>query len=86
MAKDEPQSYGSQNEWLEGNVGQSVDSGQIGNGESPEHQGGDVSPVQLAENVERVGAADDVPQPQARVSTQQQGAKRAGFFKDRDYK
>lgn len=100
MARHEPQSYGSQGEWVEGEVGQEVNrlkgspNSQHGDfyeprresEESGDHQGGDVSPAQLAENAEPVGPATEVSQPQARVSTQPQGAKRGSFFRDRDYK
>ena len=88
MAK-EPQSYGSQSDWVESDVGQTVNR-QKGNPnsqhgdfyesrrdseESGEHQGGEISETQLEEN----------DQPIAKVTDQHSGAKRGGFFKDRDY-
>lgn len=65
-SRNEPQSYGSQAEWVKGNVGETVNrqKGTAGSpqsdfyesrhdsDESPGAQGGKVSPVQTSENVE----------------------------------
>lgn len=99
MAK-EPQSYGSQKDWVTGNVGETVNR-QKGT-PAPQHddfyenrrdsetnhgdQGGQVSEQQLAENAQIPGgggASDE--QPARKVTDQATGAKRGGFFKDRDY-
>lgn len=100
MAK-EPQSYGSQNDWVTGNVGETVnaqkrapnsqhgdfyESRRDSEGSAPD-QGGKVSDEQLAENGQAAerSAADDT-QPIPKVTDQAGGAKRGGFFKDRDYR
>jgi hypothetical protein len=100
MAKDEPQSYGSGKDWLTGNTAQDVNR-QKGNPNSQhgdfyqsrrdsegsaEDQGGQISDEQLAENVEAQGNATPEDQPITKVTDQAGGAKRGGFFKDRDYK
>ena len=102
MAKNEPQSYGSQKEWVAGKTGQNVNHPK--NEPAPEHaefydssreaepqsndQGGKVSPQQLADNAQAgtIGTTSESAQPISRVSTQDGGAKRSGYFKDRDYK
>ena len=100
MAKDEPQSYGSQADWVKGTVGGTVnqqkrapnsqhgdfyESRRDSEGSAPD-QGGKVSDEQLAENGQASGrAAADDTQPIPKVTEQVGGAKRGGFFKDRDY-
>lgn len=101
MAKKEPQSYGSQPEWVKGETGQNVNkqkSEPTGKQEefydnrresetSEPHQGGDVSEVQLAENAEPVARATPADaQPVTSVTDTPGGAKRTGYFKNRDYK
>ena len=99
--KSEPQSYGSQSEWVKGKTPQTVNPAQ-GASASPQsefyaprrdgeenapEQGGLVSPVQSAEN-DGPGAAivvDDDPTVR-KVSGEDSGAKRASYFKDRDYR
>ena len=101
MAKEkEPQSYGSQADWVTGNVGGTVNK-QKGS-PSPQHddfyesrrdsetsktdQGGQVSDEQLAENANLSGRGrESGEQPVTKVTDQATGAKRGGFFKDRDY-
>src|SRR5687767_13135397 len=100
MAKDEPQSYGSQADWVKGTVGETVNpqkrapNSQHGDfyenrrdaEESGPDQGGKVSDERLAENGQGASpAAADETQPTVKVTDQPGGAKRGGFFKDRDY-
>ena len=101
MAKDEPQSYGSQKEWVTGNVGETVNDqksehppqhedfydSRRGSEESSEHQGGHVSDEQLAENDQPASRhATEEEQPVTSISDQKTGAKRGGYFRDRDYR
>ena len=100
MPKDqrEPQSYGSEVDWVTGRTGQQVNEQK--DTPAPEHrefyessheaetheaQGGKVSDVQLADNAQPAGTpvADDAPVP--RVTTAEGGSKRGGYFKKRDY-
>lgn len=99
MAKDEPQSYGSQGDWVKGNTGEQVnrqksepeahaafyDDRRESETSGP-HQGGHISEVQFAENNEPVGK----PQPEdefaaKKVTDADGGAIRDGYFKKRDY-
>lgn len=91
---DEPQSYGSQGEWVTGKTGQNVnppkndatyDNRRESETSAP-HQGGDISEEQFADNVPAAASAvDDEANANKRVSGQETGAKRSSFFKDRDY-
>lgn len=97
---DEPQSYGSQGEWVTGKTGENVNQqksepaaehagfyeSRHESETSAPHQGGEVSEVQEQENVP-AGASpvDDDVNANKRVSGQETGAKRSSFFKDRDY-
>jgi hypothetical protein len=101
MANDkEPQSYGSQADWVSGDVAGTVN--QQKSRPKPQHddfyegrrdsetsegdQGGQVSDEQLAENARLSGRArESDEQPVTKVTDQAGGAKRGGFFKDRDY-
>lgn len=100
MAKDEPQSYGSQAEWVTGRTGQQVNRPKAEPGpeqtkfydESREsettapHQGGDVSDVQLAENSQAAGWSRSTDEPSIRkVTGADGGAIRGSYFKKRDY-
>ena len=94
---NEPQSYGSQDDWTSGKTGESVNDPK--SEPTPEHadfyeskvetdtEGGSVSPVQLADtegaHVIQHGSDDA---PVQRVTGAPTGAKREGFFKDRDYR
>lgn len=96
----EPQSYGSQADWLTGKTGQEVNR-QKGNansqhadfysshreseGNAPD-QGGHLSPQQLAENVQASGRADDEHTPVQKVTSAAGGTKTDSYFKRRDYK
>ena len=97
----EPQSYGSQGDWVTGNVDEEVNrlkghpSSQHGDfyesrvEEEREHpdQGGKVSPAQIEENVQPGGRAEtDGDAPPRNVATAYGGAKRHSYFRDRDYK
>ena len=101
MAKKEPQSYGSQSEWVKGDTGEKVNDNKSTpppehedfyddkreSEVSDPHQGGDISPVQLAENAAfRARTATDDTQPVSRLTDTPSGAKRNGYFKNRDYK
>jgi len=102
MPKDtkEPQSYGSDRDWVTGKTGQEVND--QASAPPPEHaafyderresessgsaQGGLTSPVQLAENAQAAGPSTvDDDSPLNGVTTTPGGAKRGGFFKRRDY-
>lgn len=80
--KNEPQSYGSQQEWVTGKTGQTVNRAPEGSTDS------DVVAAQPGES-DRPGRAEPIAeseQPARKVTTMPAGAKRGGFFKDRDYK
>jgi hypothetical protein len=96
----EPQSYGSEKDWVTGRTGQEVNDQD--SAPAPEHadfyderresessgstQGGLTSPVQLAENAQVTGRPmHDDESPLNGVTTTPGGAKRGGFFKKRDY-
>ena len=84
---NEPQSYGSQGDWTSGKTGQSVEKPASNPVREVENEGGSVSPVQLAdiESAVVVQHGSDI-EPVQRVTSVATGAKREGFFKDRDYK
>jgi hypothetical protein len=81
--KKEPQSYGSQGDWVSGRTDQKVDAHPVDFEESSaSHAGGDTSPVQSREHAMPSGPpADDG----RKVTVQEGGAKRGGYFKKRDY-
>lgn len=97
--KNEPQSYGSQQDWLTGKTGQKVNppSSEISaqhdefyhpeqnNPQSGPHEGGDVSPVQRAENAEGAEEGEEASVPAQKGTDGEGGAKRGSYFKDRDY-
>lgn len=101
MPKDarEPQSYGSNEDWVTGRTGEQVNPPKAApppgdpfyesrrDAETTEpQQGGENSPFNLAENVEPEGkATPDETQPIAKVTGREGGAKRGSFFKRRDY-
>jgi len=97
---NEPQSYGSQGEWVTGRTGQEVNrqkgepaaghadfyDGRRDSETSGEHQGGEVSEVQARDNAQsEKGSTDDEITAVKNVTRQETGAKRSSFFKDRDY-
>ena len=80
--KNEPQSYGSQAEWVTGKTGQTVNR-------EPERPADDDSAiaVQPGES-DPPGRAEPIAeseQPTQGVTSTPDGAKRGGYFKDRDY-
>ena len=90
--KNEPQSYGSQSEWVRGDVGQDVNrlEGNLNSQksdfyESRESESG-VSPEQIAGNQQPSGVSLDEGEPVQKVTDAESGAKRDGYFKKRDYK
>ena len=97
--KNEPQSYGSQSEWVRGDVGEEVnrlkgnsnsqhsdfyESRRESESNAPE-QGGLVSPEQLDENRQASGPAIVEDLPVQKVEAEESGAKRDSYFKRRDY-
>lgn len=86
----EPQSYGSQGDWVTGNVDQEVN--RLKGHPNSQHgefreQGGKPSPEQIEENVQPGDACElDGDAPPRNVSTRPSGAKRGSFFRDRDYR
>jgi hypothetical protein len=97
MANKEPQSYGSQGDWVTGDVGEQVNrqkgkpSSQQADFYESRHdhdeQPSTVSPVQAAEN-EAPPSSDargGDETPVQKVATAESGAKRDGYFKKRDY-
>jgi hypothetical protein len=78
----EPQSYGSQADWVTGKTGEAVNR-------SPEKHADKVEAVaaQPGES-DPPGRAEPVAeseQPVTKVTSTPEGAKRGGYFKDRDY-
>lgn len=94
----EPQSYGSERDWVTGHTGQQPNDpaatppasqadfydDRRDSEESNAHQGGDVSPEQLAETA-NASAAEGERSP-APITQTPGGAKRGGYFKERDYR
>ena len=95
MAKDEPQSYGSQADWVSGHVGQEVNHPKAPAGEnrresesSAPHQGGDTPAEQLAGQNDSAPSCDEMDggdEGAKKVTDVEGGARRDGFFKQRDY-
>ena len=84
---NEPQSYGSQDDWTSGKTGQSVEKPESNPVREVENGGGSVSPVQLADReAATVVQHGTDAEPVQRVTSVATGAKREGFFKDRDYR
>lgn len=93
----EPQSYGSQGDWESGNVGEQVnrlkgkpnsqhaDFYESRHDEESEVVGGDVSPSQLAERDHAPAPSGRLEEPAHKITAQPSGARRGGYFKDRDY-
>ncbi len=79
--KNEPQSYGSQDEWLTGKTGQTVNRPAPAPVEvdAIAKQPGDTDPPGRAEPI------PDSEQPARKVTGTPGGAKRGGFFRERDY-
>ena len=97
MTKNEPQSYGSQKEWVSGNTGEKVNNpkstppsndfyeSRHDGEESAPHQGGNVSPVQAAENAQPGTSPTQASIPVTGVTVAEGGARRGGYFRNRDY-
>lgn len=101
MPKDmkEPQSYGSEKDWVTGKTGNEVNDQD--SAPQPEHQdfydekieredidgnsGGKVSPVQAAENVQSAGDPSGETTPVQKVTAEDSGARKDSYFKKRDY-
>ena len=90
---NEPQSYGSQSEWVRGDVGQEVNRLK-GNSNSQhseffesrrEEQPSSVSPEQIEDNRQAAGQALEEGLPVQKVEAEESGAKRDSYFKRRDY-
>lgn len=95
----EPQSYGSDRDWVTGQTGQQVND--QASAPAPEHrpfyderresessgskQGGLTSEHQLADSAQPVGRPTGEDAPPSKVTTTPGGAKRDSFFKRRDY-
>lgn len=101
MPKDarEPQSYGSDADWVTGKTGEQVN--EQASSPPPEHrdfyddrresetsgptQGGMTSDFQLAESQQPEGHSDDPVSPISGVTTAAGGSKRGSYFRKRDY-
>lgn len=97
----EPQSYGSAKDWVTGKTGQQVndqdgtpapehrefyDGRHEGKpNAADESQGGKVSEIQLADDVQETGNPTGGESPIPKVTGAEGGAKRGGYFKKRDY-
>lgn len=95
----EPQSYGSNADWVTGKTDQTVNPQK--SEPAPEHrqfyderreseeshgdQGGNLSPVQLAESDQAGGGEEVESLPGQNVSSDAGGAKMDSYFKKRDY-
>lgn len=85
--RNEPQSYGSQKEWLTGKTGQDVNRLK---GNRNSQRGGDFyangsDQTQVFESDPPGKAVEDDGQQSQKVSSESSGAKRDGYFKKRDY-
>ena len=78
---NEPQSYGSQGEWVTGKTGQTVNRAPESSGQSDAiaAQPGESDPPGRAEPIA------ESEQPARKVTSTPEGAKRGGYFKERDY-
>jgi hypothetical protein len=102
MPKDmkEPQSYGSDKDWVTGNTGENVNNPKSRptakhqefyddkreEETSASYQGGKTSPIQLAESSQERGEArSDAGAAAPGVTKEEGGAKRDSFFRKRDY-
>lgn len=95
----EPQSYGSEADWVTGRTGQQVQNPKSEH--PPEHrdfyenrhdgedsapgQGGKTSDVQLADSAQPVGQSQSDRQTATGVTGAEGGAKRGSYFRKRDY-
>jgi hypothetical protein len=84
----EPQSYGSDSDWLTGKTGQKVNEPAPAPTPDFPERGGLVSEQQLAENQQPDAVSSDVPEDSSsvqKVTSREGGAKRDSYFKKRDY-
>jgi hypothetical protein len=99
--KNEPQSYGSQHEWVKGKTPQKVNPDAASpappqaefyaphrdSEENGPQQGGLVSPVQAAEaDLTGTRAIVETETTGHKVNGEESGAKRGSFFRNRDYR
>ena len=97
MTKNEPQSYGSQKDWVTGNTDQKVnnpkstppaddfyESRRDAEGSHPD-QGGKISPDQGAETARPPASFTQPSIPVTGVTVAEGGARRGGYFRNRDY-
>jgi hypothetical protein len=96
----EPQSYGSQGDWVSGKVDEEVNRQKDVPSSHPHFyenrrdsegsgsdQGGKVSPFQAGESAGWYPQASEIDyEPVQKVSARKKGAKRGSFFRDRDYR
>jgi hypothetical protein len=87
----EPQSYGSQGDWVTGRVGGEVNEPKSDasdrTGGSSEDRGGKTSEFQAGDQeVSIPQVSEDERDPAPKVTVLKTGAKRDGYFKNRDYK
>ena len=82
---NEPQSYGSQSEWVRGDVVQEVNPNSQPSDLEKRESDSSVSPEQLADNQQASGPAIEEGEPVQKVTAQDSGAKRDSYFKKRDY-
>jgi len=93
----EPQSYGSQGDWVTGHVGQEVNRqkpegvgpNRLDSEESAPHQGGDTPDEQKNEQAaapEACDTFDSGDEGTKKVTALEGGAQRDSYFKQRDYK
>lgn len=85
--RNEPQSYGSQKEWLTGETGQNVNRLK---GNRNSQRGGDFyangsDQTQVFEQDPVGKAEEDGQEPAHNVDSEESGAKRESYFKKRDY-
>ena len=85
--RNEPQSYGSQKEWLTGETGQNVNRLK---GNRNSQRGGDFyangsDQTQVYDHDPIGKAEEDGQEPGHKVSSDESGAKRESYFKKRDY-
>jgi hypothetical protein len=97
MAKNEPQSYGSEKEWLTGETGQTVNrlkghpNSQNADFYASRHdddppEGGEVPSDSQQQAAARGDLTKGAQSPVQGVTAKDQGAKRESYWKDRDYK
>jgi len=93
MAKNEPQSYGSEKEWLTGDTGQTVNrlkghpNSQHADFYASRHHDSPPEGGSSPEEAQPAGpASGDAHTPVQKVTAKERGAKRHSYWKDRDYK